>query len=378
MKKPHTNGMSASWQQLSDTRERLSLVGTLRAADLAEQWEPLCSACRASNAAITEVDLAGVSYCDNAGLALLLQLRSIAHLGGRELTYTHVPAPVQALLDQFPPEVIERPLPRPPQHGFVESVGATSARVLDDMRMLVTYFGEFLVESLAAVRNPRLVRWKDAWVVFERAGVNALPIILLLGFLVGVILSFQSLIPMRMFGAEIFVANLVGISIVRELGPLFTAIILAGRSGSAFAAEIGTMKVNEEIDALQTMGLSPMRFLVLSRVLAAVAVTPILTVFMNIAGLLGGMVVMNAVGFSSTIYWNQVREAVMDTDYYGGLFKSLFFGLLIALVGCIRGLQTGEGASAVGESTTSSVVSSIVLIIAVDGVFAVIFYLMEW
>jgi phospholipid/cholesterol/gamma-HCH transport system permease protein len=181
-------------------------------------------------------------------------------------------------------------------------------------------------------------------------------------------------VPMHQFGAEIYVADLVALSMLRELGPLMTAIILAGRSGSAFAAELGTMKVNEEINALTTMGLDPVRFLVVTRVLAAVMMMPLLTVFSNLMGLVGGAVVFLSFDFPLVTYVQQVRGAVDLGDLLGGLAKAFVFGILVAAIGCLRGLQTKTGASAVGLSTTRAVVSGIVLIVLADGVFSVVFY----
>jgi phospholipid/cholesterol/gamma-HCH transport system permease protein len=189
------------------------------------------------------------------------------------------------------------------------------------------------------------------------------------------ILAFQSAIPMQRFGAEIFVADLLGISMLRELGPLMASILLAARSGSAFAAELGTMKVNEEIDALTTMGLEPVRFLVVPRVLAALIVVPVLAALLNLFGLAGGAVVMLSLDIPLVTYVNRVVDAVTLTDFAGGMFKALAFGMIVAAVGCMRGLQAGTGADAVGVSTTSAVVSGIVLIAFSDGIFAVIFYL---
>jgi phospholipid/cholesterol/gamma-HCH transport system permease protein len=179
---------------------------------------------------------------------------------------------------------------------------------------------------------------------------------------------------MRQFGAEIFIADLIGLSMIRELGPLLTAIILAGRSGSAFAAELGTMKVNEEIDALTTMGLEPVRFLAVPRVIAAVAMTPLLSVFTSLFGLIGGAVVMLSLGFPLVTYVDRIVAAVHPGDFLQGLFKALAFGIVVAGIGCLRGLQTRTGASAVGDSTTSAVVSGLILIAVVDGIFAVVFY----
>ena len=210
--------------------------------------------------------------------------------------------------------------------------------------------------------------------VAEQAGIGAVSIVSLVGFLLGLILAFQSAIPMQRFAAQIFVADLLGISMLRELGPLMASILLTARSGSAFAAEIGTMKVNEEIDALTTMGLAPVRFLVVPRVLAAVAVIPALAMLTNLAGLLGGAVVFRSLGFPLVTYVTRVSDAVTVGDVVGGLVKAMVFGVIVAGVGCLRGLETGEGAQAVGRSTTSAVVSGIILIAAVDGIFAVFFY----
>jgi phospholipid/cholesterol/gamma-HCH transport system permease protein len=191
---------------------------------------------------------------------------------------------------------------------------------------------------------------------------------------VGLIIAFQAAMPMGQFGAEIFVADLIALGMLRELGPLMTAIVLAGRSASAFAAELGTMKVNEEIDALSTMGLDPVRFLVVTRVLAALVMTPLLTIFANLVGLIGGAVVLLSLGFPLVTYTNRVLAAVDYVDLASGLCKAFVFGILIAAIGCLRGLQTGTGARAVGESTTRAVVSGIVLIVVVDGVFAVVYH----
>ena len=271
------------------------------------------------------------------------------------------------------------PLERPTEKhreplSLVEQIGHFTIGIWQDVQVLLTFVGELMAMLFRAARHPRLVRWSDVWLSAERAGVDALPIIALVGFLLGLILAFQSAIPMRRFGAEIFVANLVGVSMLREMGPLITAIVLAGRSGSAFAAELGTMKVREEIDALVTMGLEPVRFLVVPRVLAAVSMTPILSVFANLFGLIGGALVMVSMGFPLITYVNQILSAVTVGDFLGGLVKSLVYGIVVAGIGCLRGLQTTSDASGVGQSTTSAVVSGIVLIAIVDGMFAVLYY----
>ena len=221
------------------------------------------------------------------------------------------------------------------------------------------------------LRMPDLLRYID------QAGVRSLPLVLMLGYLIGLILAFQSAVPMRRFGADIYVSNLVAISLVRELGPLLAAVILAGRTGSAFAAEIGTMKVNEEVDALMTMGLDPMTMLVLPRIFAAMLVMPVMTLALDLAGMLGMTTVMLGFGFPLVTITRQVQNWVDAGDVYGGLFKAVCFGLAVAAIGCRAGLGTGVGPRAVGLSTTAAVVGGIVATILLDGVFAVIFYRLD-
>jgi phospholipid/cholesterol/gamma-HCH transport system permease protein len=321
------------------------------------------------------IDASGVSYCDGAGIAFMVALQQLqAHSGG-DFAILGLQEEFRRLLDIYG-LISAAPLParRVEVLSIIEHVGKAAVGLWQDFQGLLSFVGELSLTLLRAARHPGLVRWRDAWLVAEQAGVNALPIIALIGLLVGLILAFQSAIPMRRFGADIFVANLIGLGMLREMGPLLTAIILAGRSGSAFAAELGTMKVREEIDALSTMGLEPVRFLVLPRVLAAVSMTPLLTVFTNLFGLIGGAIVMRTLGFPLITYVNQILSAVTVRDLLGGLVKSLAYGIVVAAIGCLRGLQTKTGASAVGQSTTSAVVSGIVLIAIVDGIFAVVFY----
>jgi phospholipid/cholesterol/gamma-HCH transport system permease protein len=195
-------------------------------------------------------------------------------------------------------------------------------------------------------------------------------------FLFGLILAFQSAIPLKQFGAQIFVVNILGIAVTRELGPLMTAIILAGRTGSAFAAELGTMKVNEELNALDTMGLEPVQFLIAPRIVAAITMVPLLVVLADFAAIAGGGLVMRSMGYTWVALANQLQNAVSLGDVFGGLFKSLFFGLLVAAIGCLRGLETANGAQAVGVSATRAVVSGIFLILFADTVFSVMFYML--
>jgi len=360
-----------------DGAQVLAITGNLDATGVAALWDQATNAAARSRGGLT-VDASGVSGCDGAGMALLLEMRRLAEAGGASFRLDGLQERFAALYDQFSPADIVPSDAGVRKPSLPVEVGRKAYGLLDDIVSLVAFVGEFSLAVVKALGNPRRVRWKDALAVAETAGANAVPIIVLIGFLMGLIMSFQSAMPLRQFGAEIFVANLLGLSLLRELGPLVTAIILAGRSGSAFAAEIGTMTVNEEISALVTMGLDPVRFLVVTRVLAAMAMTPLLTMFFNIAGLIGGALVMLSLGYPLVSFINQVHMSVTLGDMLGGLFKSAAFGLLVCAIGCQRGLRTRGGASAVGNATTSAVVSGIILIAVCDGVFAVVFYVLGW
>ena len=355
----------------------LIISGRLDADGVAAVWDGAVRQAGSPGRSLT-VEASGVDYCDVAGLALLAELRRRAGAASAQFQLTGLGERYRTLFEQFAPEGLPLPPGRAGKPSLPEEVGHKACILLDDIYSLIAFVGELALAVARAAANPARVRWGEAVHVAETAGANALPIIVLIGFLMGLIMAFQSAIPLKQFGAEIFVANLLGLSLLRELGPLVTAIILAGRSGSAFAAELGTMNVNEEISALKTMGLDPVRFLVVTRVLAAMAMTPLLTIFFNVAGLIGGAMVMLSLGYPLVSFVNQVKMSVTLGDLTGGLFKAMVFSLLVCAIGCQRGLCTRGGASSVGEATTSAVVSGIILIALADGVFAVVFYVMGW
>jgi phospholipid/cholesterol/gamma-HCH transport system permease protein len=353
----------------------LTIEGRLDSATTAKVWREATSAIEKMSPNRVVVDASKINYCDVSGIGLLVEILKRQQMRGGEAEIRGLQARFQRILDLFDPAKFrDAQTEKRKSVNLAEEVGKTVYRIWQDAYDLIVFVGEVFVSLVYAFRNPHRVRWKDAFLVAETTGVNALPIVALVSFLVGLIMGFQAVIPMRQFGAEIFVADLVGLAIVKELGPLMTAIVLTGRSGSAFAAELGTMKVNEEIDALNTMGLDPVRFLVVSRVIAALAMTPLLTIFSDLIGIMGGSLVLRSLGYPFITYWNEVLSAVSYMDFLGGLVKSLVFGILIAGIGCLRGLQTKIGATAVGESATRAVVSGIVLIVIIDGVFSVVYY----
>ncbi|GAB6039001.1 MlaE family lipid ABC transporter permease subunit [Fundidesulfovibrio butyratiphilus] len=377
MHSPTSNSSAeVSARAAHEGRTAVALAGRLDADGAAAVWDKALGLCPASG--VLEVDASGVEFLNVSGMALLLEMRRRAEQGGARFVLTGLDERFAKLFSQFTPKDLEPSGPPAVHHTLPEEVGRKAQALLDDIVDLVSFVGEFATALAWAVASPHRVRWRDALRVAETAGVNAFPIIVLIGFLMGLIMAFQSAMPLRQFGAEIFVGNLLGLSLLRELGPLVTAIILAGRSGSAFAAEIGTMTVNEEINALKTMGLDPVRFLVVTRVLATMVMTPMLVLFFDVAGLVGGALVMLSLGYPLVSFCNQVQGAIGMGDLLGGLFKAVVFSLLVCAIGCQRGLRTRGGASAVGDATTSAVVAGIILIALCDGVFAVTFYVMGW
>lgn len=251
-------------------------------------------------------------------------------------------------------------------------VGKGTIAAVEEAKGMVAFLGEALLTFLTFLRRKARFRRSDLFLIIQECGANALGIVTLISFLVGLILAFMGAVQLRQFAAEIYVANLVGLGMTREMAPIMTGIIMAGRTGAAFAAQLGTMQVNEEIDALKTLGLSPMEFLVLPRMLALVLMMPLLCLYADLVGILGGLLVSQGFGVSATEYVIQTMKAVHLHDFAVGLFKSAVFGVIVAISGCLRGMQCGRSAQAVGEATTSAVVMAIVLIIALDGIFAVI------
>ena len=353
----------------------IRLLGQLNVRSVGLAWRQTDRLLRRLKPDRLRVDAGRLLYCDGAGVGYLAECRrrmQAPEQAPDEQRFELVGAShdLTSLIELYgAPEFSRLEKHEVLFSNLPDSIGRAAWELFEEkFRERMIFLGEFFYHSLRALAQPHLLRWGETLQVAEKVGVNALPIIVLIGFLLGLIMAFQSAIPMRIYGAEIFVANLVALSLLRELGPLITAVILAGRTGSSFAAELGTMKINEELDALTTMGLEPMRFLVLPRIIAAVAMVPLLTVFFNISGLIGGLTVLKSFGYPTIVYYNQVLSAVNITDMISGLIKSTVFGALVAGIGCYMGLHTKSGAGAVG---------GIIAIAVVDGIFAVIFYLLD-
>ncbi len=302
---------------------------------------------------------------DSGLLTFLLKLRELCGRSNIQMDYEGLPEGARRLL-KLATTVPEREGARkkPKKEMLLDLIGAGAILFWRSTVEMVDFLGEASVAFVRLLTGRASFRRSDLVLLLQECGAQALPIVSLISLLVGLILAFVGAIQLKMFGAQIFVADVVGIGMVRIMGAIMTGIIMAGRTGAAFAAQIGTMQVNEEIDALQTLGISPMEFLVLPRMVALIVMMPLLCLYADVMGILGGMVVgIGMLDLSLTEYLNRTREAVTMTHLWVGLFHSAVFGVLVAMAGCLRGIQCGRSASAVGEATTSAVVTSIVAIV---------------
>ncbi len=258
--------------------------------------------------------------------------------------------------------------------GMLQNIGKRSWRIGQQLLEGFAFVGETALALVSWLAHPSRIRWRAVLFNIRSAGVDALPIVAILSFLLGVVVAYQAADQLRQFGANIFVADLVGLSMLREFAPLITAIILAGRSGSAYAAQIGTMAVSEEIDAMRTIALPPIEILVLPKLIALLITVPLLTVFADILGVAGGMVMAKAqLGVGYADFLDRFVHAISVSHYLVGIGKAPVFAAIIALVGCYQGLQTRGGADSVGRQTTRSVVQAIFLVIVADAMFSVMF-----
>ena len=356
---------------------RLLFRGALDAVAVARLWPEATR--RARGATPLTLDLGGVTALDTAGAVLLLRLEREAGGGARWQGLARE-GPERAVLERTRRALEAPALAKDPGGDlpWLGRLGRTALRRGDGLLDGVAFLGEALVAGAGALRRPWRLRFGEAMRHLDEAGLRAFGLTILLGFLIGLILAFQSSVSLRRFGAEYYIPNLVGISLLRELGPLMAAVILAGRTGSAFAAEIGTMRVNEEVDALRIMGIDPIAWLVLPRVLAAVLVMPVLALLMDLSGLFGMGAVMLSLGYVPAGIAGQLQGALQLWDLWGGLWKAAAFGLSIGLIGCRAGLNAGGGPRAVGDAATGAVVGGIISIVVLDGAFAVLFYRLGW
>ena len=340
--------------------------------------EPQLEAVRVPSNTQAVVDGARIEALDTAGAWVLQKL--LRRLRGEGIVVTlrglrpEFAKLLEVVAQQVATQADERAPAASPSPKALERIGRSAEAVFEQTVALLSFVGESAVAFARCVAHPARFRWRPILYNIRSAGFDALPIVGLLSFLLGIVVAYQGADQLRQYGANIFVADLVGLSMLREFAPLITAIIIAGRSGSAYAAQIGTMAVTEEIDAMRTLGIPPLELLVLPKVIALVIALPLLTVFADVLGVLGGMIMARAqlgVGFGE--FLDRFVKAVSITAYMIGIGKAPVFAAIIAVVGCFQGFRTKGGADSVGRQTTRSVVQSIFLVIVADALFSVAF-----
>ncbi len=312
---------------------------------------------------------------DSILAVFLNRLLTYCHNNSIATDLSNLPTGVRTLLalaqksSRRPPAETDRP-------GFVYRLGRATQKIFAHGEELVSFVGEIVLALILLIRGKTYFRFRDFFYFIQNCGADALPIVSLISVLVGVILAFVGAVQLRMFGAQIYVANLVALSMVLEMGAMMSAVIMAGRTGASFAAQLGTMQVNEEIDALRTLGISPVSYLVLPRMLALICMMPLLCIYADLLGIAGGTIIgIGMLDFSFSEYIVQTKNAIHLNQIAQGIIKSAVYGVLISFSGCFQGMNSGRSASAVGEATTSAVVLSIVLIVVSDAIMTVIFSL---
>jgi len=353
----------------------LHIHGNMDSANAGQMIEELTALLSDYSLSSLIVDLEKVDHLDDFGTLVLVHLRKMVTNGGDGFYVVNSGDKIKELLSILHFDSLNEKisLEKKRSPGVFIRIGEATIRHIADLKYAISFIGSIVISLVHICLHPRSLRPDDTIRYMQRVGVDGLPIVALISFLMGLIMAFMSSVQLQQFGANIYVASLVGLAMTRELGPIMTAIIVAGRSGSAFAAEIGTMKISEEVDALFTMGFNPVMFLVVPKLVAAAIMVPILTLFSDIFAIMGGLLVgVFMLDLTAGAYMAQTIKTLELFDVFWGVFKGGVFGILITWIGCFRGFQVRGGAASVGQATTSAVVSSIFLIILCDSVFSVI------
>lgn len=316
----------------------------------------------------------GLGIWDTSLLLFLVHGRTWC-LGSKRVWMAEaLPGTLQSLLAQVADSGVPGAKAEDPAKPLLERIESTLATLRAGAGEAVSFVGDCSLGAARMMANPRKFRWLDCLIEMQRCWASSLPIVSLVSFLVGVILAFQAAIQLQQYGAAVFVADLVGLSVVREMGPMMAAVIMAGGIGAAFAAQLGNMRVDEEMDALETLGISTVDFVALPRLVAVTVMMPIVALYANVLGVLGGMFVgATMLGIPAAAYWVETQNRVGVMDVGSGLIKSVFFGLAVGLAGCLRGMTCERSAAGVGKATTSAAVTGILLIVVADAVFALMF-----
>lgn len=363
-----------------DSKLIISLTGEFGLKNLPSFTVEIKNLFRQHKIEFLDIDFSGIAYFDSAAALAMIQVQKDAAAENIACSFLNLSEETKGIFSV----IYEKALTRAPlkdltkRENLVIQIGDASINIFQDAVKFITFFGELLFALAYTFVHPKSLRIKDVLFYMKRAGVDGLPIVGLISVLIGLILAFMSYLQLRLIGANIYVPSLVSFAMIKELGPIMTAILVAGRSGSAFAAEIGTMVVNEEVDALSTMGFDPVRFLAVPKVLAALIVVPVLTLYSDFFGIIGGLIVgVTGLDLTANTYIIQSLKTITVFDVVTSVIKAAFFAVIIAGVGCQKGFQARAGAQDVGKYTTSAVVTAIFLIVVADSIFAVMFYYMR-
>jgi phospholipid/cholesterol/gamma-HCH transport system permease protein len=353
----------------------VALAGEWQVAAPQPSWTEAVGAARPARVRVT---MDGVESWDSSLPLYLAEVEAWCRDHGAACDTSALADKARRLLAQLTAASAPGEKPVPHHENFLAAVGIAAHDVADKGRAIVYFVGECTLGLVQLARRPGKFRWRDCFDQMQQCGAMALPIVSLISVLVGLTLAYQAAVELRQFGADIYVADLVGLSIVREMGPMMTAVILAGRTGAAFAATIGNMRANEEIDALEVLGISPVAFLVMPRLVALAVMMPLLALYSNGVGIIGGMIVGRGIlQIPPSAYWIETQSIIALHDITSGLIKATSFGLLVGFAGCLCGLRAAPSAAGVGRATTSAVVTALLLIIVADALFAVIFNLLH-
>jgi phospholipid/cholesterol/gamma-HCH transport system permease protein len=315
----------------------------------------------------------GVERWDSSLVRFVYEVQDWCRAANAACDTTALPETVRHLVEQLA-QAQEKRVPSDHAQNILTSVGLAATDLWRQIRDFANFVGECTLSAISLMKHPGRFRWRDCLSEMQQCGAMAVPIVSLSSFLIGLTLAYTGAIILRQFGGDIWVADIVGLSTFREMGAVMTGVVIAGRTGAAFAAQIGNMKTGEEIDALETFGIPPVDFLVMPRLLALTLMTPLLTMYANCLGILGGMIVSASVlEIPPSAYWVETQTIIDLSDISVSLIKSVVFGMLVAVAGCLRGLQAERSAAGVGRAATSAVVTSILLMIVADAIFAVLF-----
>jgi phospholipid/cholesterol/gamma-HCH transport system permease protein len=363
-------------EETKDGRLTLHLKGQISVSNSAHMMKILENALTPQPGGSVAVDLSEVTHLDDYGVLVLAEIKLRVLKEKADFRLQNISDKINKTLSMYDFDTLgkaDRIAGSPKRSSLFTRLGEATIRQASEVKYMVSFLGSVCFALLHVCLHPRSLRRDDMYTCMQKTGVDALPIVGLISFLMGLIMAFMSSVQLQQFGANIYVASLVSLAMTRELGPIMTAIIVAGRSGSAFAAEIGTMKISEEVDALFTMGFDPTRFLVTPKIIASVIVVPLLTIFSDLFAIMGGLVVgVFTLDLTANAYITQTLKTLDLFDVLLGFFKSAVFALLISWIGCLRGFRVRGGAASVGEATTSAVVSGIFLIVFFNSIFSVI------